>query len=928
LATNETVNIQVLIEATKSAKTLGQLEKSIDDVNDALINIEDQCSDAFKSLSKASTIANDKIIDLALSTDTANATIGDLEKSVEVLSDKLKGVDRGTEEFDRLSSKLIETNRELKNVELSLEALDSEQVASELGSVAGAVGDVTTSFILLSGEGNETLEEIANRVETAIGVAVGFKGAIEGIQSGLKLYRNFSDRVKESAVFLKLQTVAQNGLNTATALFSKAVGGGTKAVKGFRTALISTGIGAIVVAVGLLVANFDKLKNLMGGVTDEQKAFNDVKNKAVELAGDELSAIDQLTDTINQEGISRKDRNEAISELQKKYPDLLANIDLEKTGTEQLNSEIKKYTALVQLRAEAEATAELRAESFKEIIQNNTDAQTQQNKTFSTWATSLVTNVEQQKIANAQTKVNNSEIQKQIDILDDLDKANQTKIKNLELELGLDKSSIDAKKDKEKADKEAKTKADALAKKIQQQAQERARAEKQRIKDLAILREEIFQQTITSAEDLEARRLTLEFEAQRKRIEQVVKNDDERKLLLLQSEETFFKQLEEIEKKYKDLDDAKQKELQNKAVTNATDLLIIEEKLQLASLDNTKDNAVERAKIEKNLLDLRIKQINENASISLQAEDLTKDERIKIEKEAQLEIAQIKQDARAKDLQASKEALSKQAEQLKEQQEQLKDALIGLALDTAQQISNTFFEISQEQGEREKESRISKLNETFEEEVEILNERVANGIITQRQADREQLRLEKDQAKAQEKIERDAFNEAKKRQKAQAIINGALAFTNALATTQPLVPLGLLAGAGVLVSTGLQISKIDSQSYAKGGILNGPSHANGGIKTGYGELEGGEAVINKRSTKLFKTELSRINQAGGGRRFATGGILGEPTTASNETTGAGISGVLGQLNDVLSKPIRSYVVEQDITESQARVSSLESNAEL
>ncbi len=928
MATNETVNIQVLIEATKSAKTLGQLEKSIDDVNDALINIEDQCSDAFKSLSKASTIANDKIIDLALSTDTANATIGDLEKSVEVLSDKLKGVDRGTEEFDRLSSKLIETNRELKNVELSLEALDSEQVASELGSVAGAVGDVTTSFILLSGEGNETLEEIANRVETAIGVAVGFKGAIEGIQSGLKLYRNFSDRVKESAVFLKLQTVAQNGLNTATALFSKAVGGGTKAVKGFRTALISTGIGAIVVAVGLLVANFDKLKNLMGGVTDEQKAFNDVKNKAVELAGDELSAIDQLTDTINQEGISRKDRNEAISELQKKYPDLLANIDLEKTGTEQLNSEIKKYTALVQLRAEAEATAELRAESFKEIIQNNTDAQTQQNKTFSTWATSLVTNVEQQKIANAQTKVNNSEIQKQIDILDDLDKANQTKIKNLELELGLDKSSIDAKKDKEKADKEAKTKADALAKKIQQQAQERARAEKQRIKDLAILREEIFQQTITSAEDLEARRLTLEFEAQRKRIEQVVKNDDERKLLLLQSEETFFKQLEEIEKKYKDLDDAKQKELQNKAVTNATDLLIIEEKLQLASLDNTKDNAVERAKIEKNLLDLRIKQINENASISLQAEDLTKDERIKIEKEAQLEIAQIKQDARAKDLQASKEALSKQAEQLKEQQEQLKDALIGLALDTAQQISNTFFEISQEQGEREKESRISKLNETFEEEVEILNERVANGIITQRQADREQLRLEKDQAKAQEKIERDAFNEAKKRQKAQAIINGALAFTNALATTQPLVPLGLLAGAGVLVSTGLQISKIDSQSYAKGGILNGPSHANGGIKTGYGELEGGEAVINKRSTKLFKTELSRINQAGGGRRFATGGILGEPTTASNETTGAGISGVLGQLNDVLSKPIRSYVVEQDITESQARVSSLESNAEL
>jgi len=79
---------------------------------------------------------------------------------------------------------------------------------------------------------------------------------------------------------------------------------------------------------------------------------------------------------------------------------------------------------------------------------------------------------------------------------------------------------------------------------------------------------------------------------------------------------------------------------------------------------------------------------------------------------------------------------------------------------------------------------------------------------------------------------------------------------------------------------------------------------------------------------MFKTELSRINQAGGGRKFATGGILGEPTTASSESTGAGISGVLDQLNTTLSKPIRSYVVEQELTETQDRVAGLEANAEL
>jgi len=935
VATNEEVNIKVLIEATKSAKTLDQLEKSIDDVNDALAGIEDQGSESFKALSKAVDTADDKMVELALSTDTASATIGDLEKSVEVLSEKLKGVDRGTEEFDRLSSKLIETSRELKNVELSLEALDSEQVASELGSVAGAVGDVTTSFILLSGEGNETLEEIANRVETAIGVAVGFKGAIEGIQSGLKLYRNYAKRIKESTVFLKIQTVAQNLLNTTTALFSKAVGGGTKAVKGFRTALISTGIGAIVVAVGLLVANFEKLSNLFGGVTAGQQALNDVQNKAVEIASEELSAIDKLQKTIADETISREDKNAQIKKLQETYPDLLSNIDLEKTSTADLNTEIQKYTALVKLRAEAEATAEIRAEKFKEVIQNNTDAQTGQNKGVVTWVTSLSLGIDQQTLANAGTVQANKEIQNQIDVLDDLDKANQTKIKNLEKELGLDQASIDAKKKKADADKEAERQADEEEKKRKKRAEERKRAQEQavkdeakRLQDLAILEEEFFQKSLTSAEDLEARKLTLEFEAQRERIERLTKDDEKRTALLLANSENFFKQLEAIEKKYQDLDDAKKQELQNKAVQNGTELLIIEEKLALARLDNTEENAEEIAKIESNLLNLRIKQIQENANIELQAENLTADERIKIEQQAQLEIAEIKKGAREKDLQATKESLDAQADLIADQQAQLKDALTSLAIDTAQQISDAYFEIAQEQNERERDNKLESLEETFEEENAILDQRVQDGIISQKQADREALRLQKQKEKEQLAIEKEAFEENKKLQVTQAIINGALAFTSALATTQPLVPLGLIAGAGVLISTGIQVAKIKSQKFAQGGILNGPSHANGGIKTSHGELEGGEAVINKRSTSMFKTELSRINQAGGGRKFATGGILGEPTTASSESTGAGISGVLDQLNTTLSKPIRSYVVEQELTETQDRVAGLEANAEL
>ena len=65
--------------------------------------------------------------------------------------------------------------------------------------------------------------------------------------------------------------------------------------------------------------------------------------------------------------------------------------------------------------------------------------------------------------------------------------------------------------------------------------------------------------------------------------------------------------------------------------------------------------------------------------------------------------------------------------------------------------------------------------------------------------------------------------------------------------------------------------------YASGGMVRGASHKNGGVKYNVGgevvELEGGEAVINKKSTKMFRPLLSKLNQAGGGTSFARGGLV-------------------------------------------------------
>jgi len=150
-------------------------------------------------------------IDFTVDGAPAAKTLGELETKAEQLNEALRGAEIGSTEYKKLNQQLVETNREVKNLELGFEALDNEQVASEIGSVAGAVGDVTSAMILLGGE-NETLEEMAKNIETALGVSMAFKGAIEGFSSAFKLFNNV---LKASPIFLLVAIIAAIGTGIA-----------------------------------------------------------------------------------------------------------------------------------------------------------------------------------------------------------------------------------------------------------------------------------------------------------------------------------------------------------------------------------------------------------------------------------------------------------------------------------------------------------------------------------------------------------------------------------------------------------------------------------------------------------------------------------------------------------------------------------------
>ena len=147
-------------------------------------------------------------------------------------------------------------------------------------------------------------------------------------------------------------------------------------------------------------------------------------------------------------------------------------------------------------------------------------------------------------------------------------------------------------------------------------------------------------------------------------------------------------------------------------------------------------------------------------------------------------------------------------------------------------------------------------------------------------------------------------------------------------------PLNLVLAAGATKMVGritdTQLGKFGNggvvETFANGGMVNGKSHAQGGEKFAVGgrvvELEGGEAVINKRSTAMFRNQLSSMNSAGGGVKFADGGLMSSPSFTESSFAASNQSAMMGAMGGQR----KVVVVESDITTSQSTVSVIQSNA--
>ena len=303
--------------------------------------------------------------------------------------------------------------------------------------------------------------------------------------------------------------------------------------------------------------------------------------------------------------------------------------------------------------------------------------------------------------------------------------------------------------------------------------------------------------------------------------------------------------------------------------------------------NEVKKNAVEIAKIkdliaakkqqglqtyadEAALRELQATQIKNNLNAELAQSNLTAQRAYDAKKQAlQKEMALYKDNA------------TKQAELTEQLAALEKERLQGIA-DSLTKWGGAMIDVLagiDEVKKNNEDQELQRYEQDNEQKKTVLQERLNAGLISQDSYDKSVAKLDSDLDKKQKQL---AYQQAK-RQKQLAIMNAALNAAGAIIASLAQSPVAIgpipnpagIASLALATTMGiLQVAAAASTPLpqaSRGLLLNGPSHADGGIPI---EAEGGEAIINKKSTARYRGLLSAINEWGGGVRFAAGGIPG------------------------------------------------------
>ena len=326
-------NVEILdIDLSQLNEETQQATKTLKDLRNEVKSLREQLNNtAIGTEEFANTLGEleDKQKELSNVTKSTNKAIeGSYDDLVQQMS-ALKKEWRATAdvaERSNIGSKILELNNQLKSMDAEIG--NYQRNVGNYGSVLEGLGGtirntseategITSMFssavMLLGSMGLESEEttKILQKMQLAMALTRGLKD----LQKGKGLFDQLTKAISGANITQKLfnssiattttETQALTGAQTANTV---ATTGATAATNAFRTALISTGIGAVVVAIGALIANLDKLtsifeankadadkyKNTLSELNEQFDGMDDHLDREVRLMKAQGASIDEV----------------------------------------------------------------------------------------------------------------------------------------------------------------------------------------------------------------------------------------------------------------------------------------------------------------------------------------------------------------------------------------------------------------------------------------------------------------------------------------------------------------------------------------------------------------------------------------------------------------------------------------------------------
>jgi len=304
-------------------------------------------------------MAIEKVIDINVK-GNADEAVGSLrsqlraaQADVAALSDKFGATSKQATEAAKKAGELKDKIADAKALTDAFNPdAKFKSLTASLSGVAGGFAAVQGGMALIGVESKD-VEATLLKVQSAMALSSGLQAVGESIDS----FKQLGAVVQSSTAFKKLDTLATAAATVVQRLFSSAVNTTAVSFNVLKTAIVTTGIGALVVGLGYLVSKMNDSSDATKELTEEQKRYNRELEYGKTLTEDAAKSIDYNTQI---ELANAKKRGDSDKELTKiKVEGANAKI---KSNTDEINNIRATQTEEYNLTAEQiKRIAELRA---------------------------------------------------------------------------------------------------------------------------------------------------------------------------------------------------------------------------------------------------------------------------------------------------------------------------------------------------------------------------------------------------------------------------------------------------------------------------------------------------------------------------------------------------------------------------------------